>query len=204
MTYYSEDPYLAHYGVKGMKWGVHRSESHPKGIDRSKMAGPISVRANKRAAINNAYNKTWAAEEKNDNARVKLAAKEKAAYDKARSAGASKRTAKKLVNSKYGQARANLNAEQEKYYREHDAALARAKSRAKIDHKTNVRSQRSASLKTTFTTGKGIAEVILLGPGAAYGYNTARAAGASRVGAAASAYTVGAFGGALYRKISGQ
>ena len=25
MTYYSEDPYLSHYGVKGMKWGVHRS-----------------------------------------------------------------------------------------------------------------------------------------------------------------------------------
>ena len=25
MTHYSEDPYLSHYGVKGMKWGVHRS-----------------------------------------------------------------------------------------------------------------------------------------------------------------------------------
>ena len=38
---YSYDPYLSHYGVKGMKWGVHRSSGkaayeHYKGSRQAK------------------------------------------------------------------------------------------------------------------------------------------------------------------------
>ena len=35
MTYYSEDPYLSHYGVKGMKWGVRHDRDSSGASDRS-------------------------------------------------------------------------------------------------------------------------------------------------------------------------
>ena len=204
MTYYSEDTYLSHYGVKGMKWGVHRSESHPKGVDRSKMADPINVRANKRAAVSAAASRFNSATERysSDTARAKAAGDK--AKAKALSSGASRWQARKASADAFYKISDKADARYDKAGVDYSNSIKKAKAQAKIDHKTNVQNQRSASLKKTFTTGKGIAEVLLVGPGAAYGYNTARAAGASRVGAAASAYTVNLFGGALYRKISGQ
>ena len=34
MAYYYDQSYLAHFGVKGMKWGVHRSEAASLGVSR--------------------------------------------------------------------------------------------------------------------------------------------------------------------------
>lgn len=49
MNTYSTDPYLAHFGVKGMKWGVRRSTSSGSASSSRKKRQPITKTVAKKA-----------------------------------------------------------------------------------------------------------------------------------------------------------
>ena len=193
-----EVAYLAHFGVRGMKWGVHRSESHPNGVSGRQAVGVVppshnNVRGNYKARLASAQKRSIsdaAAIRKRDEATSKVYDKE---YKKARASGQGHIKAFKTANAATDKRR------------DSDAkAVKNAKAQKKAEHHQNVVTQRANAVKQTFGTGKGIASSLLLGPQVAYGYNVARASGASKAGAAATSLVMGPWAGATYRMITGQ
>ena len=99
-----EVAYLAHFGVKGMKWGVHRSESHPNGVSGRQAVGVVppshnNVRGNYKARLASAQKRSIsdaAAIRKRYEATSKVYDKE---YEKARASGQGHIKAFKTANA---------------------------------------------------------------------------------------------------------
>ena len=204
-----EVAYLAHFGVRGMKWGVHRSESHPKGVSGRQAVGVVlpshnNVRGNYKARLASAQKRSIsdaAAIRKRDEATSKVYDKE---YKKARASGQGHIKAFKTANAATAKRRDSDAKADVATVDRYDKAVKNAKAQKKAEHHQNVVTQRANAVKQTFGTGKGIASSLLLGPQVAYGYNVARASGASKAGAAATSLVMGPWAGATYRMITGQ
>ena len=203
-----EVAYLAHFGVKGMKWGVHRSESHPNGVSGRQAVGVVppshnNVRGNYKARMASAKKRSIsdaAAIRKRDEATGKVYNKE---YKKARVSGHGHIKAFKTANAATAKRRDSDAKADVATVDRYDKAVKNAKAQKKAEHHQNVVTQRANAVQQTFGTGNGIAS-RLLGPQVTYGYNVARASGASKAGAAATSLVMGAWAGATYRMITGQ
>ena len=206
---HDEVAYLAHFGVKGMKWGVNRSESHTNGVSGRQAVGVVppshnNVRGNYKARLASAQKRSIsdaAAIRKRDEATSKVYDKE---YKKARASGQGHIKAFKTANAATAKRRDSDAKADVATVDRYDKAVKNAKAQKKAEHHQNVVTQRANAVQQTFGTGNGIASSLLLGPQVTYGYNVARASGASKAGAAATSLVMGAWAGATYRMITGQ
>lgn len=146
-----EKDYLMHYGVLGMKWGVHRAAKKDSNVRKAKKEYKQASREYNRS-FNKAYNRSIAAYSPIKKHRENNDKRWNEAYDKAQNLRKAKETYKKTKKE------------------------AEQKVVNKLYSKQNSKSNKAIA---NMSTGAAIAQSMLLGSYGAMKYNEARAKGKS-------------------------
>lgn len=161
-----ENEYLAHHGVKGMKWGVRRTPEQLGYRQAKKMARELNSLDQKRA-MSIGYERKYRLQNQN------LASKYNKAYYKARKTGSERQAAKVLkLAAKVNASAEKVSAEQAK----RDQYQARAKEIGREAAKNNYNIRVSSVQRSTMTRGEAAAQAFLISSGYLVvntGYNTA-------------------------------